>query len=1688
MTIIQGYDDFIQLHDGENSRVYRARRCQDGRSTILKILKAEYPTPEQLRRYRQEYHLTHQLRLPHIIRSDVLIEWQRTLVIVFEDFGGIALTHWLSNYPQGLPIDLFLPLSLQIAEALEQLHSQSIIHKDINPANIVLHPETRLVKLIDLGISTQLSRETPVLQSPGALEGTLPYLSPEQTGRMNRVLDYRTDFYSLGVTFYELLTGNLPCDSDDPMEVVHCHIAQPIVLAAAEGNLPTGLVAIVNKLTAKNAEDRYQSAWGLKADLEHCWSQWQTTGTIAEFPLGRWDISDQFRIPQTLYGRERELAALLRAFERVTERQSRPEDMELAPHQAEIILVTGDSGIGKSALVRSLYKPITGRRGYFIAGKFNQFQQNSPYSALVDVFADLVKQLLGEPEALLQRWCHRLREVLGPNGQLVIEVIPDMELLLGPQPPVPELGASEAQNRFNLVFQQFIQAFCCPEHPLVMFLDDVQWADLATLNLLERLLSNQPIADFLLIMAYRDHEVSAGHPLALTIAQLQRQAVQVQQLSLEPLELEQIEALMAETLHQDIRAVKSLAELVIQKTQGSPFFVNQFLKTLHNEELLTFNYELCQWCWDLEQIKCMGFTDNVVELMVMQLQKLPQPVQEVLSVAAYLGTEFELDLLSRICNQDPVMIFAHLQLPIEQGLIIPRSPLDEQLLIQNYQFGHDRIQQAAYELVPSDERATTHLKIGRILFQQSVQVGLEELLFDIVDHLNQGIAWITDLAEVNRLAQLNLQAGQKAMKAVAHKAALAYLEQGIALLGEETWQHHYDLTLSLHNEGVKAAFLSADLQTLDRLTAAVMQRTTTALDRVTVSAIKIEAYGIYGRLTEAVATGIEMLAQLGIVFPEQPTSATILRAFEQIEQLTTAIGVDRLLSLPEMTDPHILAALSLLVKVEPVAFISSSPFHPLINLKKTELSLLHGNALLSTVAYATYAMILCGLMDQIERGYQFGHVAIALLSQFDRQEFAATVLMLVHSFISHWKTHLSETLEPLRQAHRIGVMQGDFAYAGYAGFDYCTHAYLIGQPLPEVESEIQYYREALRQMGQYSALSYLQGYHQAVTNLIHVCSAPYELRGHILNEDEIIPHLRSQNNQAGLWHLYTAKLPLCYLFEAFALGYEVSQFARQSINSGMAGVAIPVLNFYESLCCLALLSDPQVERPDQLWYQVVENQRQLERWGQSAPMNYQHKFDLVEAERYRVLGEKLAAIEAYDRAIAGAISHQYLQEAALANELAAKFYLAWGKANIAQVYWQEAHYGYLCWGATAKVRHLETTYPQFFQPESAPGVVRKATRTSANRNSTTLDLSTVMKASQAIASQILLDNLLQTLMKILLENAGAQIGCLLFPTDSLEIFEIAIYYRADAIVLTAAHPLEQLLPVTILHYVARTQDSVVLDDATQSSYFAQDPYFNSIPALSVLCYPLLNQGNLVGLIYLENRVTLGAFTRHRLEFLQLLSGQAAIALTNAQLYAEKVEYTHTLEQKVAERTAELQQANLELSNLVNLDGLTQVANRRCFDDRLQQEWKQLGREKTPLSLILFDVDYFKRYNDFYGHQAGDACLVQVAQAVKEILHRPADLVARYGGEEFAVILPNTELAGGLAMAERIRTAVRSRGIAHERSEVSDYVSISLGIARLIPTPEICPNTLIAQADQALYQAKQQGRNRVIAYSADETLG
>jgi predicted ATPase/signal transduction histidine kinase len=1519
---IPSYSIQEKIYTGSKTVVYRATRSIDQKPVVIKLMQNDYPSFNEIVHFRNQYIITNNLNISGIVKPCSLEIYRNGYALIMEDFGGISLKEWgVGSGEWG--VENFLVVGIQIATILDQLHRNRVIHKDIKPANIIINPTTKQVKIIDFSISTLLPRETQQLQNPNVLEGTLAYISPEQTGRMNRGIDYRTDFYSLGVTFYELLTGELPFNSNEPIELVHCHIAkQAVPVHSINKNIPIIISDIIAKLMAKNAEDRYQSALGLKHDLEVCLHQYKKSNNITSFVLGSRDISESFLIPEKLYGRETEVETLLQAFERVTQGAT------------EIMLVAGLSGIGKTAVVNEVHKPIVRQRGYFIKGKYDQFQRNIPFSAFVQCFRDLIKQLLSESNTEIHQWQTKILDAVGENGQIIIDVIPELEMIIGKQQPVPELSGSAAESRFNFLFQKFTQVFTNVEHPLVIFLDDLQWSDSASLKLMQLLITDTK--HLLLIGAYRDNEVNQTHPLMLTLGEISKVGTTINSIVLTPLSQWRLNELVADTLKCEETLAFPLSQLVSQKTQGNPFFATQFLKALHQDGLIQFNFETRCWQCDITQVNQQALTDDVVAFMAFQLRRLPKSTQRVLQLAACISNQFDLGTLAIVSEESEIEVAADLWKALEEGLILPITEVykfyqgeeSDKLVVESrdasnklakYRFLHDRVQQAAYSLIPDTQKQFTHLKIGRLLLENTLDIEQSENLFDIVNHFNIAVSQIESLSEREQLAKLNLLAGQKAKTATAFSTALNYFHQGIILLQPECWQTQYSVALALHESAVEAAYLNGNFAQMEELAEIVFQQAKTLTDKIRVYNIQIQAYTAQNKLFDAVKTALTILQLLGITFPESPAPEDFQQSMEEVALCLNEKSVEDLSTQGSMTDKNMFAAMQILSGVASAVYISMAQLYPLIILKKVSLSLKYGVTLSSTYAYATYGLILCAFANDIEGGYRSGTIALNLLEKFSAKEFKAKVFNIVYSFVWHWKNHLQENLDPLLDGYQSGIETGDLEFAAYCAYNHCQLLYWSARELSELADIMNVYNQAIAQIKQETALNFHRICQQTVLNLINNASDRSILKGEVYDEDEMLPIHQVASDRYSIGILYVNKLVLSYLFCDIEKAIENATIAEQYADAIAGNYPVSIIPFYSSLSQLGIYHKQSPEQQKNIIEKITNNQVKLEAWAKHAPMNHLHKWYLVEAEQHRILGEKFDAIECYDKAINLAKESKYTQEEALANELAAKFYLEWDKEKIAQTYLIEAYYCYTRWGAKAKVEDLEKCYSKlltpifkqqknYIKPNETITLTSVKTIYSTHSSSTTsasvFDFAGFIKASQFISSEIELEKLLSNLMQVVLENAGAKKSALILQKEN-NLFIEATANISNQQQELQTNILQSILlsnsddvPQSIINYVKNSLEILITPDATTQVEWTSDSYIQQHKPKSILCMPIIKQSKLIGILYLENSLTIGAFTIDRVEILNLLISQAAISLDNARLYQQSQEYSQQLEKSL----------------------------------------------------------------------------------------------------------------------------------------------------------------------------------------------
>lgn len=1653
MAGIGGCELTHRLYDGRDSTLYRGRRTADGLPVVLKVLKDPHPSPARLAALQHEYAVLRALEGANGIQAHALFEDQGRWALVMEDFGGTSLKEL--GLAGKLAVEDVLELALAMTDRLDAVHRRRVLHKDLNPSNVLYNPAGGRLALIDFGIATTLPQETTAFVSPSVLEGTLAYMSPEQTGRMNRPLDYRTDYYSLGVTLYELLTGRPPFITSDALELVHWHIArQPPSPRELAGEVPQVVADIVLKLLAKNADDRYQSLRGLRADLRECLERLRRGGELEPFPLARHDGTEHFRLPQKLYGREAEVRQLLAAFERVQA-------------GAVLMLVSGYSGVGKSALVQEVYRPLTHQHGAFISGKFDVSSTGVPYPALGQALHELVQLVLTESEDRLAAVRHRILSAVQPNAQVLLELCPTLERVIGPQPEVQPLPPADARNRLQQAVLGLLSAVATPEHPLCIFLDDLQWADADSLRLLSELLGSAAELPLFIIGAYRENEVGEVHPLRLTVRELEARGSRVERLVLGPLGGAEVRALVADTLAISKEDAAPLAELLLSRTGGNPFFVRAFLTSLHADGLLAATPS--GWRWDLDRIRQRGATDNVVDLMMDRVRRLPEATQQVLQLAACLGGRFELSTLGLVAGRGDGSVGNDLWPAIVEGLVIAldavHSPVELVAIAASAEcrFTHDRIQQAVLTMMDEARRARLHRDVGRRLRDHGGPEGQERWLFDIVGQLNQGRVAIDAPEELDALADLNLQAARRAMRSAAAQRALDYARAGIALLREEDWTRRYALALELHVTGAQAAFERAELETLEALSRAALQHTREPMDEVPLRLLEAQVHYSQQRYAAGLHTCVQALRRLGFDMPETATPEEIAHELKVTRELLGERPVESLLELPVCTDANARAALRLL---NPMALLTLTQQHPLFAVvcaRMVQLSLRYGNAPESSGGYTFFGSILA-MGDELDLGYRFGRLAVDVAERFGDKVLLSQAYTYANAQLLHWKQPLYDVLPHFTAAYRYALEVASPFNIASGATTLCIDRLLSGANLRELAADMKGYRDVIKRLRQVLVLNWHEINEQVVLNLAEDRPRPTVLAGPLFDEGPRLAEHAAANLPGMLFHYNFLKMMLCCVFGDFptAAGHAeqldtLGQIFHKSIY------AAP-MTFLSALSRLGACDTAAPADRERLLQQAAVQRDSLRKWRELCPKSIEHKLLLVEAEEARVRGDEARAREAFEQGIERARQSGYAHEEALAYELAARFYLRAGDGTAGRRYMRYAHQAYSRWGAISKVRAMEREHVYLLPNLSAMPGAAQIVAASDRRDFHILDLISIVHASQAISREIKLDRLLTRLMQLLIETGGAEAGHLLLERHGQWVVEVEkLADQPEARVLPSV-PMAALeaqghrgLPNSIIHYVTRTGESVVLDDAAASPQFGRDPYILRNRVRSVLCFPLSRQAGRLGVVYLENNLAHGAFTRDRIEVLQLLSAQAVISLENAVLY-------ETLEQKVEERTHELKTKHDELA--ATLDRLREAQNRLIVQDRLAA----LGTMTAGIAHELRNpLNFVNSFSELSG------------ELIQELVGGLEALGSRLGTEQIAHMhgaLSDLELNMSKIHehGQRMETIIRAM-LEHSRGGKGERQDVEL-------------NTLVSNYVQLAYQgmrSRDPSFNTAIAVELDPTI-
>ncbi|MCP3705582.1 AAA family ATPase [Paraburkholderia sp. CNPSo 3274] len=1480
-----------------------SRGTRDGLNPILLVTPVASGRPALVKRLEHEYSLEPELDSDWAARPIGLMTSEGRTTLVLEDPGGEPLDRLI-----GHPLDIasFLRVGIAVAQALHRMHERGLMHLDIKPANVVVDMVRGHAWLTGFGIASRLPREHRLPDPPEIIVGTLAYMAPEQTGRMNRSIDSRSDLYALGVTLYEILTGAPPFVTMDPIELIHCHVArQPISPSDSPTGAPLQISTVLMKLLAKTAEERYQTAAGVEADLRKCLAAWQATGRIETFVSGQHDTSARFIIPEKLYGRERETTMLLSAFDRVAQGDG-----------PSLVLVTGYSGVGKSSVVNELNKAIVLSRGIFLSGKFDMRLSGIPYATFAQAFDGLIRQILNGSEEEIRRWREAVQEAAGNLAGLLTDLIPALGQLLGTQPGVPALSPLDAQMRFQTVFQRFVGVFARRGHPLVVFMDDLQWLDPATLKLIEYLITGRETPYLLLICAYRDNEVGPAHPLMSTLEAIKQKGVWIDRIVLSPLRVTDVSQLLCDAMRCDAVGVRPLAELVHERTGGNPFFVGQFITSLVEEGLLVFDTRSRCWTWNLDDIAGKGFTDNVADLMIGRLRRLPGAAQKALKLFSCLGSQADYAMLSIVdseaadgrCAVSDIADMADVQPEMHAGF---QAALRAGAIIfqhGKYRFTHDRIQEAAYALIPAWRRPPLHLRIGRLLAQGMSEEKVSEKVFDIVNQFNLGLSLVSDEAERQYIAGLNLRAARKAKTSSAYAAACGYLASATDLLTQQGWRECYALTWSVWLERAECEILNANFEEAERLIEALLVNGHSRVERTEAYRLRMVLQLLHGQNSLAVHTAMECLRMFDVNLPEHPTLEQMQQEFDEVRRLLDGRPIANLIDLALTDDDEAKAVMSVLGTGCLSAYLVEGNLSLVMACRIVNLTLQHGACQSSTIGYGGLAVFLGPVFHAFAEGDAFASLAVELASRhgFDTSKAAASFLMQMAVV---WTRPIDLALECVEAASRSAQQTGEIVYACYSAEHRLTDRMTRGDHLDEIWHESVVTLDFERK----------SGFRHVIQVILGIQAFVRSLRGAPANS----PLLDDSALEAGV-HAVGVPIVICFywilqLQRHYLLGnaeaaLKCAAMAEPLLWAARCHVQSADYRFYHALALAAVLPTAAPAARARQRDTAEGHLDTLHRWAQSCPSTFSHKYALVAAELARVDGKATVAMSLYERAIHSAAEHGFRQDEALARELAGDFFAACGLQRVAQLYWRDARDAWIRWGALAKAAQFEERHPELGErtlPALLPTIEASIEQ---------IDLGTVVRMSQAIASEIVSEKLIETLMVLAVEHAGADYGLLVFPREGkLRVEAEASVDRGAVRVHIVRTPVTSAkAPVSILDQVARGKHRAILDDARAHGARAADAYFDHKPVRSLLCLPLIKQAELIGMLYLENSLASHAFPPARITVLELLASQAAISLENARLYAELVH--ENADRRDAEEALRASEASLNEAQKISHTG------------------------------------------------------------------------------------------------------------------------------------------------------------------------
>lgn len=1480
MIKIAGYESREILYEGEKSLVFRAIDSKNQQPVIIKFLKKEFPDFKEINTYLYEYEMTKKLEtIEGVIKFYDFVSINNSKAIIMEDIGGISLRDYLIK--SRFSIKDFFMVAIHMVTILGEIHKKNIIHKDIKPHNIIINlgKNKIIIRYIDFALSTSVAKENMGLINVKGLEGTLSYISPELTGRMNRSVDYRSDYYSLGVTLYQMVTGVLPFYSTDPMELIHAHLAKlPDTPTRKVPSIPDIISSIILKLMAKKAEERYQSSQGLLVDLKECLKQYQKNGQITTFPLAEKDISEKFQIPEKIYGREKEVALLLEVFR------------QIPLGRKEIIYVPGDSGIGKSALINEIHKPVTMQRGFFIEGKYDLLKKDTPYSAIIMALNEMAKQILVQETGIINTWQKQIKKTVGQIGKVITDAVPLFELIIGKQQDVPVLGALESQNRFNMLMLRFFKLFASNTHPLVIFLDDLQWVDTPSLQLLELLLSDDELKHCMFIFSYRDNEMAESHPFRLFQEKIREKHQQnITVISLTELSKNAIEDILVDIFFQNKENVQPLAEVILAKTGGNPFYIQQFLKNLYSDGMIYFRDK---WEWELEGIKQITITDNVIDFLIQKLKKLPESYLKCLTFASCSGCHLYIDTLAALMTTSPNKVVKLLINILNEGLLLKTR--------DQYYFIHDKVQEAAYALLTAKEKSSCHYKIGNYLLNKATTEGnLDLYLITIVNQWNSAVELLTD-EEKLRLITLNIKAGNKTKSGGAFQTARTFYQNAYKLLPPDFWQTNYDTAFTLLNALGEAEFLNGRYSEAETYLNKALSKAKTGLEKAETYLLILNKCKAQNRLHEALIIANKALRSLKLSLPRR--NFTFYLTIELIKSFFTLKGKTRedIMQLPEATDVKKIAVFKILSEIGILIGMHNEKLVPMLGLKALNLMFKYGKCKYAIAGLNYYALILSFFMGKTEEGYNMGKIALELQKQYDNPVLVTKIQYLSDITQNFLKENVRHYVPRFLEGYHVLLDAGDLDTAGNSLLSYFFYAILSGYQIQELLKEHPKYRYLIFDTLHYGPHMYTyNSQEQILYNLTYKEEDAADFDGKYFNEHTTVKELKRAQNNVLLTVYYVYRIWFYCLFNQYDKAIGMLKKGDAYIQYGTILLIYGSFLLYKGIALTGHYNSVSGAIKKKYLKKLKKIIKKLKKLGEHTSGNYIHKYYLLEAERYRILGDYIPAEDFYVKAINAARDSEYIHEEAVAHELLAFYYLFLrNKRELAAMEMRKARFCYNQWGAKAKVSQINKkygdllqSYIQFEYQYTAPKNKIDTTLTPTSSSSSgsgeyQLDIDTVIKASQAISGEFEMPKLLEKMLTILLENAGAHKGGIILFNDKKEpLVEGFKDINTGKTLVLHSQKLDNCMDLSaaIIRYVAKTKESIVLNNAKKEGLFINDNYVVSNNPQSILCIPIIKQNQLIGILYLENNISTDAFTTERIKTLQILSSQIAISIENSRL-------------------------------------------------------------------------------------------------------------------------------------------------------------------------------------------------------------